>query len=124
MPEWMREFARLAPTLQAALEYAEGTYDLDDVVNGVIEGTFQFWPGERSALVTEVVIYPKKRVLNFFLAAGEGPEVRALREKAERWAKEEQGCTSATLMGRRGWARSFLREEGYRPKLVYMSKEL
>lgn len=120
----MLEAARLRKHLEAALEYCGGTHTLVDVIEQVYAGHMQFWPGERSAIVTQIVEHPRKRVLAFFLAGGDGAELREMRGRIERWALTEHGCTCATLTGRRGWARSFMVEEGYSADLVHMTKEL
>ena len=120
----MRELVRLREHVEAALEYSGGTHTLQDVVEQIFIGRMQFWPGERSAIVTEVVRHPRKSTLHFFLAGGEGQELREMRGRIEDWARTEHGCTSATLTGRRGWARSFMVDEGYRPVSIHMAKEL
>jgi hypothetical protein len=120
----MLEAARLRKHLEAALEYCGGTHTLVDVITQIYAGHMQFWPGERSAIVTQIVQHPQKKVLAFFLAGGDGAELREMRGRIERWALKEHGCTCATLTGRRGWARSFMVEEGYTADLVHMTKEL
>lgn len=120
----MTEAVRLQEHLEAALEYAGGTHTLSDVIAEIYAGQMQFWPGERSAIVTQIAEFPRKTVLVFFLAGGDGDELRQMRGRIERWAIKEHGCTAATLTGRRGWARSFMVEEGYNVGLVHMTKEL
>jgi hypothetical protein len=120
----MVEAARLQHHLEAALEYCGGTHTLGDVIEQIFAGHMQFWPGERSAIVTQIVEHPRMKVLAFFLAGGDGAELREMRGRIERWARTEHGCTCATLTGRRGWARSFMVEEGYSADLVHMTKEL
>ena len=39
------------------------------------------------------------------------------------WGKQ-QGCTSMSLTGRRGWERTFLKREGWTANLVVMTKDL
>ena len=124
IPHWMLEAARLAPHIEAALEYAGGTHTIEDVVAEIAAGNMQLWPGQDSVIVTEIVRYPRKTVLNFFLAGGKLEELEPMSAAAERWAETEHGCSSATLMGRPGWQKTFLAGRGYVPKLVYMSKEL
>ncbi len=122
-PAWLADWVRCEPYIAAGLEYAEGTHSLDDVFLSVMTGQRQFWPGERSAIVTEVNDFPQKKVLHFFVAGGELEELNRMQQAIEVWARE-QGCTRITLAGRRGWLRSFLRDEGYKPKWTVMSKEI
>lgn len=123
IPAWVLEFARCAPWIEAALEYDGGTHDVEDVLALVACGECQFWPGAKSAIVTEVVRHPKKTVLHFWLAGGDLEELEAMTPDIEKWARE-QGCTRVTLTGRRGWARTFLRDTGYTPQWAVMAKEL
>lgn len=55
-------------------------------------------------LVTEIVEFPRHKTLNFFLAAGQMAEVLALSEIVLDWGRM-QGCTKATMAGRKGWSR-------------------
>ena len=90
----------------------------------VSEGRLQFWPGVTSAIITEIIEYPRKRTLHFFLAGGNMPELRAMYPRILEWGRL-QGCTGASLTGRKGWVRSFLnREEGWNEHLVVMTKDL
>jgi hypothetical protein len=121
--QWMSEFARCERWIGAALEYDGGTHDIEDVMLLVATGECQFWPGKSSAVITEVVRHPKKTVLHFWLAGGDLQELEAMSVEIEKWARE-QGCTRITLAGRRGWARTFLRDQGYESQWAVMAKEL
>jgi hypothetical protein len=123
IPAWVVEFARCAPWIEAALEYDGGTHDIEDVLALVASGECQLWPGAKSAIVTEVVRHPKKTVLHFWLAGGDLQELEVMSREVEEWARE-QGCSRATLAGRRGWERSFLRDQGYAPQWAVLAKEL
>ncbi len=107
------------------MEHAGGTHTAQDVMEQVLLGRMQFWSGRQSAIVTEIIRHPRKNVLHFFLAGGDGAEIRAMRADIEVWAQREHGCTAATLTGRRGWSRCWLGDEGYKDAgLVHMVKEL
>jgi len=41
----------------------------------------------------------------------------------ESWGKSI-GCTRVTLAGRRGWSKTFLKDEGYSPQWTVMAKDL
>lgn len=112
------------PYIEAALQYSGGTHTYEDVAAQISEGRLQFWPGVNSAVVTEIVEYPRKRTLHFFLAGGNLPELRAMYPGILEWGKAN-GCTAATLAGRKGWVRSFLvKDEGWNESLVVMMKDL
>ncbi len=123
VPAWMVDFARCQQYIAAALEYDGGGHEIEDVLLKIAEGKCQFWPGENSAVVTEIVHLPKKTECHYWLAGGDMDELKAMRPAIEKWARE-QGCTRITLVGRQGWARSFLKGEGYDARWTVMSKEL
>lgn len=112
----------LIDKLRHALELAGGTHTIDDVWEQVREGSAQLWVEEGACLVTEVQDTPRKRVLRFWLAAGELEPTIALSRKVLAWGKE-QGCDMASLTGRRGWDK-VLREEGWSPSLTVMTREV
>ena len=56
----------------------------------------------KGCIVTEIVIYPRKKVLNIFLAGGELDQILDMDHDVKNWAKEH-GCTAATMSGRIGW---------------------
>lgn len=111
------------PHIEAALSFSGGTHTYDDVVKGVQSGKFVFWPGPNSAIITEIIEYPQKRTLHFFLAGGNTAELEVMLPAIMDWGRE-QGCQSASLTGRKGWERSFLKREGWSKKLIVMTKEL
>ena len=61
------EFTRCRSYIEAALEYSGGTHDIIDIYEGIYEGTMQLWPREKSCLVTEIIVYPKKKGPKIFL---------------------------------------------------------
>ena len=122
MIDW-KEFERLRRHVVAALEYSGGTHNVEDIAEGIRQGHFQFWPAERSVIVTEVIVYPQLKDLHFFLAGGDLDELRLMQPIIESWGKSV-GCSRVSLAGRKGWERSFLRDRGYEPKWFVMSKDL
>lgn len=121
----MREddIAAARPYIEAALEYAGGTHTVDDVLTDIRAGRLQLWPAPGSALVTEIVDYPQKRILNCFLAGGNLVELEIMAPVIEDFARS-QGCTAVTLVGRRGWERTFLATRGYDPIQVVYQRDL
>lgn len=110
-----------ADVLTPALALAGGTHTLDDVAEAVAEGRMQFWPGATSAIVTQIEQTPRVRILHVFLAGGTLAELEAMMPPIEAWGRAH-GCTRATLFGRQGWSRSFLREHGWTTPAVMMMK--
>ena len=103
--------------IDGALVYSGGTHTFEDIVAGVDAGTLQFWPGAASAVVTEIIVAPQQKILHFFLAGGSLAELERMLPEIRAWGRE-QGCTRATLTGRKGWERTFLAREGWKPTLV------
>lgn len=102
--------------IEEALEHAGGTHTLEDVLQGILEGQYQFWPGERSACVTEIVQHPRKKVFVFWLMGGDLVEaMERIEPQARAWA-ETQGCTMflGNAIDRPGWERA-LAKYGYAP---------
>lgn len=117
------EFQRCAKYLEAALEYSGGTHGIEEIAEGVREGRFQFWPAPNAAAITEIIVHPRLKELHCFLAGGDLDELKIMRPYVEAWAKRH-GCARAKFAGRRGWERTFLKDEGYRPSWFVVSKEL
>lgn len=95
------DFARCRPFLEAAIELT-GTHHLSDVVHGIADGVFHFWPGEKCAAVTQVYTYPRVKYLHIFIAGGDLEELLAMVPLFKSWAKH-LGCTELTVAGRPGW---------------------
>lgn len=107
-----------------ALSHASATHAYDDVARMVSAGLMQYWPGPASIVVTETIDHPQARLLHFFLAAGVRAELEAMTPLILDWGKS-RGCTRATLIGRKGWQRTFLKDTGWRTSdLIFMEKDL
>ena len=108
--------------LEAALAQGGDTHRLQDVLSAVYQGTAQLWIDGPCVIVTEVNDTPLERELHFWLAAGTLDEVIHLSNKVMKWGRE-QGCTVASLCGRRGWAKA-LRREGWNHQMIVMGQRL
>ena len=114
---------RLRHHVEAALEYSGGTHNFDDVAEMVGDHRLQLWPASNSVVLTEIIVYPRLKNLHYFLAGGDLDELSRMRPMIESWGKSI-GCTRVTLAGRKGWAKTFLKDEGYSPQWSVMAKEL
>lgn len=117
-----QQFSPWYKYIEDALVYARGTHTLNDVLDGVLRGDFQFWPGDKSAVVTEIQIYPQKKVMHIFLAGGDLEELLEM-EKSVRAFAETIGCNSMSISGRRGWVKIFERD-GWEEVCTSIVKEL
>ena len=113
---------RCRPWIEAALEYSGGTHTFDDIVEGLTEGRMQLWPAPRGCIVTELVVYPRKKYINIFLAGGELDQILDMDGDVKAWAKE-QGCDAAMMSGRIGWKKP-LKSLGWELLQAHFVKEI
>lgn len=116
------ELMRCRVWIENALAYSGGTHNFDDICLGVLSGNLQLWPTENSCMVTEVVVYPRKKVFHVFLAGGTLQELIDFHEPAIEWAKA-QGCSGMTLSGRFGWEKA-LASSGWSKKFTMLEREI
>ena len=116
------ELSRCQKWIEDALSYGGGTHTFEDVIEGVMSGHMQLWSGETACAVTEIIVFPKKKVLHVFLAGGSMDEIIAMNESAMIWGKA-QGCKDMTISGRKGWER-VLKNHGYKPVFTTLSLEI
>ncbi len=90
------EFVRCGPWIGDALKHAGGLYGLQDAFRGVLSRDYELWPGKRSAAVTEVAIYPRRKTLNV-LFAGDAAEWPEMLPDLERHAAA-RGCSAVRLL--------------------------
>lgn len=102
-----------------------GTHTEADIHEGVASGRFQEWCSDgNTVVITEILTTPLRRTLNFFLAEGSMPELRAMVPPILDWARMH-GCTHASLIGRKGWSRvAWLKESGWHEASVVMERTL
>jgi len=115
------ELDRCRPWIEAALEYAGGTHIYEDIVQSVMEGKMQLWAGEKGCAVTEIIQYPRKKVIHVFLAGGDMSQIIDFEASALEFGRMN-GCTTMTLAGRKGWTK-VLGNHGWKESFVVMSKE-
>lgn len=119
------EWDRCEPWLEAALATARDDRTLDDIFYAVVMGEMQFWPGRESAMVTQLLDHPNgRRECNVLLGGGTLDELEQMLVEIERFATANT-ATVMTVLGRRGWERSFLtRKAGYLPVATLYRKDL
>jgi len=111
--------------IQAALDESGNLFSVEDVLDLVERGQYQLWQDGDSVVVTEVIVLPQAKVLNFLLAAGSIPTLSRMVPVLENWGSIVEGCTLAATTGRRGWERSFLtKEQGWKANHVVLTKAL
>ena len=108
--------------IEAALEYSGGTHSYDDIMAGIESGHMQLWPAKKACAITEIVVYPQKKVLHVFLAAGDLDQIVDMIDAGAAWGIG-QGCQMMTMNGRRGWLR-VLSKEGWANTMTVMERRL
>lgn len=110
---WEAKKHLLAPAL-------DGSYDLDDVWHEISEHRAQFWYLPNSAVVTQILEFPRRKVFRVWLAGGDLDELRFAMQECEGYAKS-RGCDAIEIDGRKGWARVF---PGFDKQRVTLAKEV
>ena len=118
----MDQLVRCKNWIEAALAYSGGTHSFQDIVDGVISGRMQLWAGDSGCAVTEISVYPKKKVLHVFLAAGDMSQIIDFQDSAIQFAKMN-GCDSMTIAGRSGWKR-VLDKHDWNEQFVVLEREI
>lgn len=116
------ELQRCRPWIEAALERSGGTHIFEDIVDAVIEGRMQFWPASDACAITEVIVFPRKKVLHVFLAGGKMETIVDMNDSAVEWAKLI-GCDGMSIAGRKGWVK-VLKKKGWRESFVSLALEV
>ena len=117
------EWLRCRHWIEAALPYARGTHTIEDIEDGIERGQFVFWSGRKCAVITEILNYPRKRVLHYFLLGGDLKELIGFMEpRISAWAKT-QGCVGVSGAGRAGFERVFARS-GFEPAWRVIYKDI
>ena len=115
------EWRRVSGLVMPAAERFGGTHGAGDILGHLMRGEAQLWAGDASALLTEIVAYPRVRACRAWLAGGDLAEIKQMAPVIEDWARRERNCTRGEIMGRDGWERAL---EGYRRVCAVLVKEL
>lgn len=123
VPEDRSEWLRCKPWIEAAVVHCRGTHTIEDIEDGIDNGTYNFHSMPNCAAVVRIVNYPSMKCLNYFLVGGDLEELMTKMEPhLTAWGKA-QGCKIATLVGREGWLRT-LDKIGYKKSWSAAYKEL
>ena len=111
--------------IESALKKGGETHNFKDIVDGVLSGHMQLWMGTNGCAVTEIIVYPNKKVLHVFLAGGDKgygiKQITDMHDDALAWGKQ-QGCDGMTVAGRKGW-KKVLQSRGWSEQFTTLLKE-
>ena len=103
-----------------ALDYAHNSHSFEQVIDIVKRGDAQFWAFSDSAIVTEIIEYPQRRTLRFWLAGGNLKTLLDVEPKIRKWSILYQ-CEAVEIIGRKGWEKVL---KGYEPTAIVLVKEI
>lgn len=114
-PQWERCKAWIA----AALE--NDPLSPSDIEAQLIRGDAILWPGEKCAIVTEIITYQSgRKVIQPMAAGGDLEEIERMIGGIEAYGRS-QGCSFARIEGRPGWSKR-MRAFGYKFQSVLLVK--
>ena len=99
---------QVAPLLDRAKEHSEGEAEPDDFLEPLTHGDMHLWifteeSSLHSAMITQIIVYPQKKILRVISIAGaEFEKLRQFNDVVESFAIKT-GCTGLELWGRKGW---------------------
>jgi len=102
-----------------ALEYAHNSHTFDEVIEIVKRGDAQFWAFSDSAIITEIISYPQRRTLRFWLAGGNLKRLLDVEPNIRKWSIL-YNCKAVEIIGRKGWGKVL---KNYKPTATVFIKE-
>ena len=99
---------QVAPLLDRVKEHSEGEAEPDDFLEHLSHVEMQLWifieeSSLHSAMITQIIVYPQKKILRVISIAGsEFEKLRQFNDVVELFAIKT-GCTGLELWGRKGW---------------------
>lgn len=107
--------------IRRALEMEGGLYTFEDVLGLIFNSQMQSFSEGDSLIVTRVVDYPQKRVLEIVLLVGVAEEILRIEPRLAEFASDNR-CTALLGYGRLGWEKFM--GEGWRKVFAFYIKEL
>jgi hypothetical protein len=116
-------WAKIEPFMERAAKYTYGRYTSDDIYDSVVEHDYQLWvafdaTGIKGAVVTNIVSYPKRKVLCMAFCGGHDLKKwkTPMLSLLQKFAKD-MGCDGIEATARAGWAKIFS-TDGYKQHWV------
>ena len=121
--EFEATWARVEGWLAEALERSGCIETMDDVKRAVVAGSCQLFHHDSGAGVTLIDRNERVRTLRIWLMGGTMEAAEAMLPMTEVFARAA-GCERIAFLGRTGWQRTFLTDEGFKAVAVDMVKTL
>jgi hypothetical protein len=90
--------------LAKALARAGDLYSLDDLLERIADGRMQAHVSHETIAVTEISVYPKRRVLTIIILVGDLDDGESLHAQVLAFARKME-CDAIVAQARVGWAR-------------------
>lgn len=119
MKDVIAKWEPLREQLLEAIECTHGTHTEDDVLAMILAGKLTLWSNGNAIMVTEFSDYPRMRVVNVFICAGDYDKMWEVEKMVIDDAKTN-GCKRITGAGRKGWTKVL---PGYEPGGYFMHKD-
>lgn len=117
------QWERCKGWIAAALEHDGGHYSIEDVWREVLGGQAIFWPGNKSAVITQFWNFPRARACNIWLAGGDMTELLDHMQPIIEDFARRAGCSEMMIAGRHGWVRA-MAPYGYKQIFTVVQKAL
>jgi hypothetical protein len=99
------DWIRCRPWIEAALQYADGAYVIEDIEDAILAGDMMLIAGPDFGMVVEILPFPRFSALNVILAGGDLDGIKSTDPLLCNLARGH-GCTRVYLSGRLGWVRA------------------
>lgn len=117
--DWMADWVDAEDYLLDALARDPTEHNAFDVMSALHDSRGFLWLGERSAVVT--LLQGDKYTL--WLAGGDLEEIASMWPDVQKHARG-LGAKKVVVFGRKGWARTFLKDDGFKTAQVILEKQL
>lgn len=98
----MSDTIRMLQLLRRALKAGGDTHTVEDILQEISGGKKQSFVHGSTWAITQVLDFPRKRVLELFMVVGKGCELSLLEEDIIKFAREI-GADFIRTQGRPGW---------------------
>jgi len=112
---------KMRAKVKKALACANNTYDFDDIMNCLRQGTMQGHVVGDTWALTQVHDWPQRRSVNIMFVIGDMKDLPELEQKVTQWAKDN-GADLITAMGRDGW--QSMMHDGWKAVGTLYSKDI
>lgn len=117
------DWAYARPYLMPAMHMIQGLYTEEDLIAGVLSGQMRLWVGNKCAAVTQILQYPRAKVMNTLIAGAETGYMKNLLDLSKDHEQFciDNDCLRIQITGRRGWEKLF---PDFKFKSITLTKDI